>query len=241
MSRPGTSSGWSQGDDIDPERSGSTSRPRRKTVRYTVSPSALKKTGTTLKTVSRNLRRASLRVVNLGTFGLDDHVRLEDVDELVQKQEEDEAEAEDEDEVLPDLSKTLPIRGRTLGFLGPTNRVRLAMYQFLVYPWTEPLILLSIMFNAVVLALQAMHSETLPGDGSGQPPQVKGYFHAWEDYALFVLFCFYTLEAFARICVSGISAGSGCSHFHTLFLTFRNIYHLQCTTNGRPGPQLFSI
>ena len=90
----------------------------------------MKKTGTTLKTVSRNLRRASLRVVNFGGYGLEDHVLLEDVDE---RREKDEDMAE-EDEVLPDLSKALPIRGRTLGCLGPRSRVRLAMYRFLTYP-----------------------------------------------------------------------------------------------------------
>ena len=88
---------------------------------------------TTLMSVSRNLRRASLRVVNFGGAGLDDHVRLGDVDEPTEKREDDDDVVE-EDEALPDLSKTLPIRGRTLGCLGPRSRVRLAMYKFLVYP-----------------------------------------------------------------------------------------------------------
>lgn len=35
-------------------------------------------------------------------------------------------------------------------------------------------------------------------------PHIKGYFHSWDDYAIFVLFVVFTLEAFARICVSGL-------------------------------------
>ncbi|RPD56855.1 hypothetical protein L226DRAFT_468999 [Lentinus tigrinus ALCF2SS1-7] len=202
MSRQGAGSGWGSSDGVDPERSGVSPRTRRRTVRYSTSP--LKKTGTTLKTVSRNLRRASLRVVNFGGLGLDEHVRLEDVDEREGKRE-DEDEMPDEDEVLPDLSKTLPIRGRTLGCLGPRSRIRLTMYKFLVYPWTEPVILLLIIINAVVLTIQASRPHALPEDwpDDSRPPPVAGYFHAWEDYALFALFCLFTLEAFARICVSG--------------------------------------
>ncbi|KAL6310254.1 Ion transport protein-domain-containing protein [Sparassis latifolia] len=209
MSRPGTSSGWSLGEDVDPELSGGTLRLRRKTARYGSSP--FKSTGTRLMAVSRNLRRASIRVVNLAGFGLDEHVRLADMEgdsqstfigkELEVEDDGDETLTEEED--LPDLRRALPIRGRTLACMGPTSKVRLAMYKFLVYPWTEPLILLLIIFNAVVLTLQAVHSAALPADGSGSPPNVKGYFHSWEDYALFVLFCLFTFEAFARISVSG--------------------------------------
>ena len=46
---------------------------------------------------------------------------------------DDEDEVPEEDEALPDLSKTLPIRGRTLGWLGPRSQLRLAMYKFLTY------------------------------------------------------------------------------------------------------------
>ena len=131
MSRQSPGSVWGSTEGVDAERSGaSPRRARRRTLRYSDSP--LKKTGTTLKTVSRNLRRASLRVVNFGGAGLEDHVRLDDVAERQEKRDDDDM--VEEDEVLPDLSKTLPIRGRTLGCLGPRSRVRLAMYKLLVYP-----------------------------------------------------------------------------------------------------------
>nr|VWO94060.1 Calcium channel subunit Cch1 [Ganoderma boninense] len=134
MSRQGAGGEWGIGHSVDPERSGASPRSaRRRTVRYSTSPSPLKKTGTTIMSVSRNLRRASLRVVNFGGYGLEDHVRLDDMDERDAK-DRDEDEIPDEDEVLPDLSKALPIRGRTLGCLGPHSRVRLAMYKFLTYP-----------------------------------------------------------------------------------------------------------
>ncbi|KAI0667461.1 Ion transport protein-domain-containing protein [Trametes maxima] len=202
MSRQGVGTEWGAGDSVDAERSAASGRGKRRTVRYSASP--LKKTGTTIKNVSRNLRRASLRVVNFGGLGLDEHVRLDDMDERDEKGDEDEDEIIGEDEALPDLTKTLPIRGRTLGCLGPHSRVRLAMYKFLIYPWTEPTILLLIIFNGLVLTIQASRPHALPEDWEDdRPPPVAGYFHAWEDYVLFGLFSLFTLEAFARICVSG--------------------------------------
>lgn len=110
----------------DPERSPATSN-RRRTIRYSTSPSPLKKTGTAIKSVSNNLRRVSLRVVNLAGSGLDNRVRLP----------EDEARKrppEEEDQVVVDNDPS-PIRGRTLGFLGPHNPLRLALYKFLIYPY----------------------------------------------------------------------------------------------------------
>ena len=145
-------------------------------------------------TLSRNIRRVSLRVVNMTGMGIDEHVRLADMgdEKMGLPEDEGEEDEESEDEALPDLSKTLPIRGRTLGFLGPTNRVRLALYHFLVYKWTEPLILLSIIFDAVILTLQAALNIAPSADSNGDPLQMQGYFHNWEDHALFILFIFFT-------------------------------------------------
>ncbi|KAL0948006.1 hypothetical protein HGRIS_010628 [Hohenbuehelia grisea] len=185
------------------QSAGSTPR-RQRTTRYSPSPSPLKKTGTAIKTVSRNLRRMSLRVVNIAGAGLENQIRLYDGDEegkrrAVQQQQEDD---EDDGESLKSLHSHLPLRGRTLGFMGPENSVRLGLYRFLIYPWTEPIILLLIFVNAIILTIQAFPSLTLSGPNAA-PPRESGYFHSWEDYALFVLFIIYTIEAFARICVSG--------------------------------------
>jgi len=53
--------------------------------------------------------------------------------------------------------------------------------------YTEPLILLLILFNAIVLIIQSARAIFL-----ASPQPSSGYFHGWEDYALFVLFIFYT-------------------------------------------------
>ncbi|KAG5652105.1 hypothetical protein H0H81_006278 [Sphagnurus paluster] len=182
----------------DPERSAAmTPRSRRRTIRY--SPSPLKQTGSAIKSMSHNIRRASVRVVNLASAGLESQLRLGGGEQVKRTGRDD-----DDDELLPDLSKALPIRGRTLGFFGPESKVRLALFNFLVSPWTEPIILVLIIVNAVVLTIQAALPLTLStSNGTAVPPRIRGYFHSWEDYALFVLFIIFTLEAFARICVSG--------------------------------------
>ncbi|KAF7291112.1 hypothetical protein MIND_01254300 [Mycena indigotica] len=157
---------------------------RQRTVRYSTSPSPLKKTGTAIKHVSQNIRRMSVRVANVASLGLE---RLPD-------------DKTDDEDSIPDTSQSLPLRGRTLGFLGPTNPLRLACFNFLVYPWTELAILFLIVANAVILTIQASRTLVL----SDPPLIIKGYFHQWEDYALFVLFVIFTIEACARICVSGL-------------------------------------
>lgn len=135
MSRPGTSSGWRAGIDADPERSASTTRSKR-TTRYSTSPSPLRKAGNRLTTISRNLRRASVRVVNMAGIGIEEHVRLADVDDEKEAVEDDEDDEKEKEYVAAalDPSKTIPIRGKTMGFMGPRSRVRLAMYKFLIYP-----------------------------------------------------------------------------------------------------------
>jgi len=120
----------------DPEiEGGSTPRTRRRTVRYSVTPSPLKKTETAIKSVSKNLRRISLRVVNLANTGLEGQLRLgngnEDGDEKRLALEDDE---DDDGPPQPDLKKVFPIRGRALGFLGPESKIRLALFNFLVHP-----------------------------------------------------------------------------------------------------------
>jgi voltage-dependent calcium channel len=67
-----------------------------------------------------------------------------------------------------------------------------------IFSWTEPVILLLIIFNAVVLTIQAAPNIALAADapadvnGNVLPPPMRGYFYGWEDYALFVLFIIFT-------------------------------------------------
>ena len=140
---------------IDPEVEGaSTPRTRRRTRRYSTTLSPLKKTETAIKSVSRNLRRMSLRVVNLANTGLEGQLKLgdgnQDGDEKKPAEEaEEEGEEEEEDESQQDLKKIFPIRGRALGFLGPKSKIRLALFNFLVYPCVS----YSIFSNALIKLL----------------------------------------------------------------------------------------
>ncbi|SJL08836.1 uncharacterized protein ARMOST_12207 [Armillaria ostoyae] len=191
-SRSPPSERWSEYRANDPENgAGATPRSHRRTVRYSATPSPLRKMGTAIKSVSQNIRCMSLRVINLAGAGLETQMRLADDDP-------DEVKTEEE---LPDLTQCLPLRGRTICCLGPQSRVLLALYRMLVYPWTDTVILLLIILNVIILTVQAASSLTLADDDS-TPPTIKGYFQTWEDYVLFVLFIIFTLEACARICVS---------------------------------------
>jgi hypothetical protein len=130
--------GWREHNHENPETI-PTPRIRKRLSKYTSTHSPLNKTGNTLRSVSRNIKRMSIRVVNLAGLGLDEHIRLADEgDEKYSTHRMDggaaEGDYEHEHEGLPDLRKSLLIRGRSLGFMGPTNRFRLAMYHFLLYP-----------------------------------------------------------------------------------------------------------
>jgi voltage-dependent calcium channel len=107
----------------------------RQRARYSGNPSTLQKTGTVIKTVSQHLRRVSLRVVNLASSGLEDQVRLSDDEEerMRTKGKGKQDEKVPNDDAFSGLRKEMLIRGRTLGFLGPTSRLRLAMFRFLMY------------------------------------------------------------------------------------------------------------
>ncbi|KAG8926488.1 calcium channel protein, partial [Tulasnella sp. 417] len=89
------------------------------------------------------------------------------------------------------------LKGRTLGVFGPQSVVRRAMFSVFLWRWTEPVILLLVMFNAVVLAIQA-HRSVFDAGRAGV------FFKTWEDYALFTLFIIFTFEAFARMLVTGL-------------------------------------
>jgi voltage-dependent calcium channel len=67
-------------------------------------------------------------VVNFAGAGLENQIRLPDGDE------NDLSEDEEGKEYAEDLKQNLPVRGRTLGFLGPKSRLRIALFHFLVYP-----------------------------------------------------------------------------------------------------------
>jgi voltage-dependent calcium channel len=192
---------------------------RRRSQHYTANLSPIDRSGSALKRISQSLRRVSWRVVNFAGTGLDDHIRLsgghdDNPPDNPQRRppprdDDDDNDADRPLEPFVDLSKVLPVRGRTLGLFGPTSRVRRAMYDILIFPyvfvstlwcafcltllhhrWTEPLILCSIILYAVLLTIQASRTLALP-NLTATPPQVVGFFHSWEDYLIFALFVFF--------------------------------------------------
>jgi hypothetical protein len=176
---------------------------RRRTLRYSIPSSPLKKTGSVFRHASQNLKRISSRVANLAGNGLENQVRLGDGEDDGLREHESE---EDQEE---DLARVLLLRGRTLGFFGSGSKLRLILYKMLVNPyafitcarvavtdfrhrWTEPIILILIVINAVILTIQAFPSLTLPSSDPSSPPHISGYFHTWEDWVLFAIFCLFT-------------------------------------------------
>lgn len=89
--------------------------------------SAPRRTMGTLKSVSRNIRRMSVRVVNLAGVTLEDRpIRLED----------DPAEQQDEPATPVEMMPEPPmerLRGRTLGIFGPTSGIRRSMLSVLLW------------------------------------------------------------------------------------------------------------
>ena len=139
MSHAGMGDALSEGRDLENDGAG-TPHSRRRTLRYSTTPSPLKKTGTAMQSVSKSLRRMSLRVVNLANTGLEGQLRLRDVDDKKSPMPKDD-EDDDDEEGPPrrDLKQVMPIRGRTLGFLGPESKTRHMLFRFLVHPYVSSL------------------------------------------------------------------------------------------------------
>lgn len=91
-----------------------------------------------------------------------------------------------------------PLKGKSLGIFSPDNAIRTRLCDILVQPWTEPLILMLIVLQTVLLCVEAAPSVFENGDGR---PDRWG--KTTIDWAIFVLFVIFTLEIIARIIVSG--------------------------------------
>ncbi|KAJ3560877.1 hypothetical protein NP233_g10548 [Leucocoprinus birnbaumii] len=155
------------------------------------SPPAVRPRVAPLRSTQASIRRASLRVVNLAGSALEDPMAVTD--------ENDERETRDGvwNEQLPSV---LPLRGHTLGIFGPDSALRLFLYRVFTHSQTERVVLMLVLLNAVVLTVQASSPASRFASIS---PRVEGYFRSWEESALLALFSIFTLEAFARICVTG--------------------------------------
>ncbi|EAW07729.1 calcium channel protein CCH1 [Aspergillus clavatus NRRL 1] len=89
-----------------------------------------------------------------------------------------------------------PLRGKSLGVLGPDNPLRVRLCDILVHPFTEPFILVVIIIQTILLTIESSESV------QDHPRSVR-----WGkdrlDYAYLVIFIIYTLELIAKILVSG--------------------------------------
>ncbi|KAM0563811.1 hypothetical protein ACHAPJ_000017 [Fusarium lateritium] len=99
----------------------------------------------------------------------------------------------------PELSRPPlpnPLKGKSLGLFSPNNPLRVRLCDLLVNPYTEPFLLLLIVLQAILLAVEAA-------------PDVfeKGRPERWGkhpiDWAMLALFIIFTLEIISRIIVSG--------------------------------------
>lgn len=98
----------------------------------------------------------------------------------------------------PPLPMPNPLKGKSLGIFSPHNPLRLRLCDLLVNPYTEPFLLLLIVLQTVLLAVEAAHP--ISSDGNHRPEKWSGSIIEWIMLVLFIIF---TLELFARIIVSG--------------------------------------
>ena len=86
--------------------------------------------------------------------------------------------------------------GKSLCIFGPESKMRTALCEMLVHPITEPFILVCIVVQTVLLAVDSAHSVEVD-------PRSNRWGTSPTDFALLVLFTIYTLEIIARTIVSG--------------------------------------
>ena len=96
---------------------------------------------------------------------------------------------------LPKIDRN-PLRGKSLGLFPPESAVRRSLLSFLVHPLWEPFILLLIIAQTVILAIDAANNVY-------KHPRPTGWGVAWTDFALLAIFIIYTLEMAIKIVVSG--------------------------------------
>lgn len=92
-----------------------------------------------------------------------------------------------------------PLRGHSLGIFSAQSRIRLGLCNLLVNPYTEPVILLLIVLQAILLAVESGPSVFTPGHERTIRFGARGI-----DWAMLALFIIFTLEVGARIIVSGL-------------------------------------
>ena len=100
------------------------------------------------------------------------------------------------DQQLPNSLTDNPLKGRSLGMFAPDSRIRNKLFDLLVHPFTEPAILVLIVFQTVLLAVDASRSVY-------EHPRSSTWGHSFVDYAMLGLFAVFSLEIIVRSIVSG--------------------------------------
>jgi voltage-dependent calcium channel len=90
-----------------------------------------------------------------------------------------------------------PLRGNSFKIFGPENPLRKGLCEILVHPLTEPIILVLIVIQTVMLAVNAA------SDAVYHQSRADSWGTSKFDYGILGLFIIYTLEAVARSIVSG--------------------------------------
>jgi voltage-dependent calcium channel len=104
----------------------------------------------------------------------------------------------------PLLPKTTnPFKGKSLGIFSPTNPVRMWFCDILVNPITEIVILILIVLQTVLLAVQSSSGESDGDIYTEALNQSLRWGNSFFDYAILALFVIFTLEIAIRIIVSG--------------------------------------
>ncbi|CAI2169741.1 19144_t:CDS:10 [Funneliformis geosporum] len=176
-----------------------------------------------LSRMSHILARASTRVVNMSNAS-QDQLEKEEVDPIVQPRST--IRKSWKNNLFPDdnynpsqdksrnsslgqsndsnlrLAQTLqsqsPLEGNSLFMFGPSNPIRLTLYEILNHRWAESIILGLIIANILLLIIDAWDPVT-----ESRPRRTK-WGSSGIDYALLVIYTIYTLEIVARIIVSGL-------------------------------------
>ncbi|KAF7185006.1 Calcium-channel protein cch1 [Pseudocercospora fuligena] len=102
---------------------------------------------------------------------------------------------EDEPPALPVIDRN-PLRGKSLGLFSPQSRIRQGLLEFLVHPFVEPLILVLIVVQTVILAI-----DNAPNVYTDNRPH--GWGNNWTDWLLLGIFVVYTIEIVVKVIVSG--------------------------------------
>ena len=90
-----------------------------------------------------------------------------------------------------------PLKGRSLGVFGAENKLRKFLLEVLTHPATEPIILVLIVAQTVLLAVNAA------ADAVYMEPGNRYWSNSLFNYAILGLFIVYTIEIIARSIVSG--------------------------------------